>query len=79
MSEMEKHDESSTEHGVFNAPWEKSFDRIITPFEEFIHRQTTSGLLLMATAILALIAANSGLAATYQGWVNTPIAISIGG
>ena len=79
MSEMEKHDESSTEHGVFNAPWEKSFDRIITPFEEFIHRQTTSGLLLMATAILALIAANSGLAATYQGWVNTPIAISISG
>jgi NhaA family Na+:H+ antiporter len=40
--------------GVYHAPWEKSFDKILTPFEEFIHRQTTSGLLLMAkTGILA--------------------------
>jgi hypothetical protein len=27
---------------------EKAFDRILTPFEEFIHRETTGGLLLMA-------------------------------
>jgi len=53
MSEQDKATEPGTEQGVFNAPWEKSFDKILTPFEEFVHRQTTSGLLLMATAILA--------------------------
>ena len=39
--------EEETKNGVYHAPWEKSFEKIITPFEEFIHRQTTSGLLLI--------------------------------
>ncbi len=34
----------------------KAFDLLLTPFEEFIHRQATSGLLLMGMAILALAA-----------------------
>ena len=29
------------------APWEKAFDNILSPLELFIHRQTTSGILLM--------------------------------
>ncbi len=41
------------------APWEKAFDRVLTPLEEFIHRQTTSGMLLMLCAITALVIANS--------------------
>ena len=46
--------DSKVKTGVYHAPWEKSFDKILTPFEEFIHRQTTRGLLLMAkTGILA--------------------------
>ena len=48
---------TDNEHGVYHAPWEKAFARVLTPFEEFVQRQTTSGLLLMATAILALILA----------------------
>jgi len=28
-------------------PWEKAFSKVLTPLEEFIHRQTTSGILLM--------------------------------
>ena len=36
------------------APWERAFDRVLTPIEEFIHRQTTSGILLMACAVAAL-------------------------
>lgn len=66
------------EKGVIHAPWEKTFDRILTPFEEFVHRQTTSGLLLMATAILALVLANSGLASVYQHWVHTPVGFNVG-
>jgi len=56
--------------GVYHAPWEKSFDKILTPFEEFIQRQTTSGLLLMAkTGILgaSLLAGVSGFTWPYLG------------
>jgi len=64
--------------GIYNAPWEKSFDKILTPFEEFIHRQTTSGLLLMAMAVLALVLANGPLSETYQHIVHTYISIGVG-
>lgn len=79
---MEKQENSvtdSTEKGINHARWEKSFDKILTPFEEFIHQQTTSGLLLMGTAILALILANSGYASVYQHFTHTPIGLNIGG
>jgi NhaA family Na+:H+ antiporter len=36
------------------APWERAYQRIATPFEEFIHRQTTTGILLITCAIIAL-------------------------
>lgn len=64
--------------GVYHAPWEKVFARVLTPFEEFVQRQTTSGMLLMATAILALILANSGWAAIYQHLVHLPAGIRVG-
>jgi NhaA family Na+:H+ antiporter len=79
MSEHDKATKHPLDKGVFHAPWEKSFDKILTPFEEFIHRETTSGLLLMGTAILALVLANSALSGIYQHWVHTPIGINIGG
>ena len=38
---------------IYYAPLGKSFDKILMPFEAFVHRQTTSGLQLMAwTGIL---------------------------
>ncbi len=64
--------------GVFHARWEKSFDRIRTPFEEFIHRQTTSGLLLMCMAVLALVLANGPLASTYEDVLHMLVSFSIG-
>jgi len=64
--------------GVYHAPWEKSFDRVLTPFEEFIHRQTTSGLLLMGTALVALVLANGPLASAYDHLVHTLIGIKAG-
>jgi len=71
--------EAKVKTGVYHAPWEKSFDKILTPFEEFIHRQTTSGLLLMGTAVLALVLANGPLASAYERLVLTPIGLVIGG
>ncbi len=70
--------ESNQKDGVYNAPWEKSFDRILTPFEEFIHRQTTSGLLLMVMAIIALALANGPLSETYSNIIHTYISIGVG-
>jgi len=64
--------------GVYHAPWEKSFDKILTPFEEFIHRQTTSGLLLMGMAVLALVMANGPLSETYKHIVHTYISVGVG-
>ena len=60
-------------------PWEKSFDKIVTPFEEFIHQETTSGLLLMVSAIIAMVLANSFLYDSYAHFLHTEIAFSISG
>jgi len=60
------------------APWERKFDSVISPFEQFIHRETTSGLLLIACALLALILANSALADSYHLFFHTRIGIAVG-
>ena len=71
-------DPDSKEHtGEYHAPWEKSFAKILTPFEEFIHRQTTSGLMLMGTAVLALVLANGPLASSYEHLLHTFASIDI--
>jgi len=61
------------------APWEKSFERILTPLEEFIHRQTTSGILLMLCAIAALYLANSQWSAAYHHLLEMPFTIGVEG
>ena len=63
--------------GVYHAPWEQSFDKVLT-FEEFIHRQTTSGILLMVMAVLALILANSSLSSWYAHALHAPVSLNIG-
>ncbi len=74
----ERPSEKAGQAGLIHAPWERAFERILTPFEEFIHRQTTSGLLLIVTTVVVLLIANSGLAKGYQFLVHLPAAISIG-
>jgi len=60
------------------APWEKAFKKVATPFEHFLHAQTTTGIVLITTTILALILANTSLYEIYQHIIHTKIAISIG-
>jgi len=64
--------------GIYSAPWERSFDRILTPLEEFIHRQTTSGVLLMICAVIALVVANSPLHHSYEHFLHTELGIGLG-
>lgn len=70
--------QEQNEQGILYAPWERAFNKVLTPFEQFINRQTTSGMLLMATAILALILANSFLAPAYLHMLHAPTGIHIG-
>lgn len=64
--------------GVNYAPWERAFLRIISPFEDFIHRQTTSALLLMCCTVVALVFANSPFAEGYFHFLHLPAGIQIG-
>ncbi|MPV85804.1 Na+/H+ antiporter NhaA [Ostreibacterium oceani] len=64
--------------GVYHAPWEQSFKKIFTPFEEFIHRQTTSGILLMCMAVIALLLANGPLAEAYEHFIHTYATVGFG-
>ncbi|BBM03906.1 Na+/H+ antiporter NhaA [Microbulbifer sp. GL-2] len=63
---------------VFEAPLEEAFGRLVTPFEEFIHRQSSSGILLMLSALAALIIANSPLQEVYKHLLHMPISLGTG-
>jgi NhaA family Na+:H+ antiporter len=78
MSNSSRFRTPSREEGVYIAPWERAFNKVLTPFEEFIHRQTTSGLLLMIMAVLALLLANSPLDYLYQQIQHLEIGLNIG-
>jgi len=64
--------------GIFVARWEHAFDSVLSPFEEFIHRQTTSGVLLMICAVIALVIANSQWNEAYLHLLHTKINLSFG-
>ena len=61
------------------APWEKAFNLVLSPVEEFIHRQTTSGILLMLCAITAIIIANSPWNEAYHHLLELTFSIGVPG
>ncbi len=60
------------------APWEKAFNKLSTPFEDFLNAQTTTGLILMVMTIVALVLANSPLAEGYAHFFHTEIEFKVG-
>ena len=60
------------------APWEKTFKKISTPFEHFLHAQTTTGIVLMFMTVVALILANSPLTEAYAHFFHTKIDLNVG-
>jgi hypothetical protein len=60
---------------VYDAPWERHLDRVLPAFEQFIHRQTTGGLLLMGMAVIALILANGPFGDACAHLVHTPVGL----
>jgi NhaA family Na+:H+ antiporter len=63
---------------ILYAPWEKAFKKVSTPFEHFLHAQTTTGIVLMGMTVIALLLANSPLYAAYQHLIHTDISLQIG-
>ncbi len=61
------------------APWEKNFNRVVEPFERFVHDESAGGLLLIAATLLALFFANTAMYATYHHVLEAQVGISIGG
>jgi len=61
------------------APWEKAFNWVLSPVEEFIHRQTTSGILLMLCAIVAITIANSPWNEAYHHILELTFTIGVPG
>jgi len=61
------------------APWEKAFNKVLSPFEDFIHRQTTSGILLMVCAVAALYIANSQWSEAYHQLLKLTFTVGVPG
>lgn len=62
----------------YYSPWEKTFGRILTPFEEFIHHESAGSLLLIGCTVAALLLANSPLSAAYDRILHTHLTIQVG-
>ncbi|MEJ2372544.1 MAG: Na+/H+ antiporter NhaA, partial [Sulfurimonas sp.] len=60
------------------APWEKTFDKVATPLEHFIHAQTTTGIILVFMTVVALILSNTPLYHFYHDIFHLKIAFNVG-
>lgn len=60
------------------APWEKTFKKVSTPFEHFLHAQTTTGIILMFMTVFALILANTPFAEAYAHFFHTHVDLTVG-
>ena len=63
---------------IDSSRWEKTFQRIKTPLDEFVHDDTASGLLLMGCTILALVLANTRLSPFYDHIRHTEVSLHFG-
>ncbi len=62
----------------FFYPWEERFERLVSPFEEFIERETTSGLVLIAGTAAALLLANSVFGDAYASLLHPRLGVTGG-
>jgi NhaA family Na+:H+ antiporter len=59
-------------------PAKPPIDILLSPFQRFVHTEASGGIVLLACAALALVAANSSLASAWHGFWSTPISIGVG-
>ncbi len=61
----------------YYAPWEKIFGPILTPFEEFVHKQISGSVVLVVSAVIALVLANSPLADAFSRLLQMRITLNL--
>lgn len=52
---------------------------LLRPIQEFMHTESSSGIILVVATLLALLVANTGLNGGYQAWLNSYITVGAGG
>jgi Na+:H+ antiporter, NhaA family len=56
----------------------RTIERLLSPFERFLHVEAASGVVLFVCTLVALALANSPFAETYQAFWSQPVRVSIG-
>ena len=54
-------------------------ERIVRPFQDFAHKQSSGGILLIAATVVALVWANSPWGESYAALWNTKLTIGVDG
>lgn len=73
-----KEGELECDQSGLNSLFERFFQHVLTPFEEFIRDESAGGILLILCATAALIIANTSLFEAYNTILNTKISIGFG-
>src|SRR3569832_851765 len=57
----------------FTTPLERGFEKLVSPFQDFVANQATSSILLLVCTVAALVLANSPLHASYEALLRVDI------
>ena len=76
--EPDSSNQKPEDHRRYNAPLERAFYHVRTPFQELLRHQTASGLVLLIATGVALFAANSTFSDEYAAFTNMEISLAIG-
>jgi NhaA family Na+:H+ antiporter len=71
-------DNQNKNEGDHQNPLETGFERVLTPFHEFISDQRVGSVLLLLCTVVALLIANSPLAPDYKALIETPMGFTFG-
>lgn len=58
--------------------WERTFGKILTPFEQFVESSSGSGVLLLVLTVVAMVIANSPWNGAYQHFIHEHLVVSFG-
>src|SRR3569832_1251698 len=62
----------------FTTPLERGFEKLVSPFQDFVANQDTSSILLLVCTVAALVLANSPLHASYEALMRLDIGFHFG-
>ena len=70
--------EEHKEEERFSNPLQRGFEKILSPFQEFIRDETTASVLLLICTVAALLIGNSTWSGVYHAFLNTPLGVIAG-